>query len=85
MEDTFQQSQQFFNTSPEVKSSVSYRYLVLWQSSYVQVDISKSTNFRGYMGLLTENNNPFVPLHSLHSGFILIIGTTRVTTMKLST
>ena len=30
-------------------------------SSYIQVDISKSTNFRGYMGLLTENNNPFVP------------------------
>jgi hypothetical protein len=37
-------------------------------SSCLQVDISKSTNFRGYMGLLTENNNPFVPT----SAYLLI-------------
>jgi isopenicillin N synthase-like dioxygenase len=62
VEETFQQSQQFFNTAPEVKRSVSFRMLLYFGlSSYVQVDISKSTNFRGYMGLLTENNNPFVP------------------------
>lgn len=28
------------------------------QRSSPQVDISKSDNFRGYMGLLTENNDP---------------------------
>nr|ODN79115.1 hypothetical protein L203_06093 [Cryptococcus depauperatus CBS 7841] len=41
---TFQQSKNFFEQSVELKRSV---------------DISKSGgNFRGYMGLLTENNDP---------------------------
>ncbi|KAK8866075.1 hypothetical protein IAR55_001226 [Kwoniella newhampshirensis] len=44
VEETFKQSQEFFKLPQEVKKTV---------------DISKSGgNFRGYMGLLTENNDP---------------------------
>ncbi|KAL1405007.1 hypothetical protein Q8F55_008625 [Vanrija albida] len=40
---TYAQSKAFFKLPAEVKKSI---------------DISKSDNFRGYMGLLTENNDP---------------------------
>ncbi|ODO11636.1 hypothetical protein I350_00420 [Cryptococcus amylolentus CBS 6273] len=43
VEKTYEQSKEFFKLPAEVKKSV---------------DISKSENFRGYMGLLTENNDP---------------------------
>ncbi|KAJ9124500.1 hypothetical protein QFC24_003291 [Naganishia onofrii] len=51
----FQQTQAFFATSPAVKKSV---------------DISNSSNFRGWMGVLTENNDPENE-GDLHEGFNL--------------
>ncbi|KAJ9107576.1 hypothetical protein QFC21_001035 [Naganishia friedmannii] len=52
---TFQQTEAFFATAPAVKKSV---------------DISKSNNFRGWMGVLTENNDPENE-GDLHEGFNL--------------
>ncbi|KAJ9104194.1 hypothetical protein QFC20_004632 [Naganishia adeliensis] len=52
---TFRQAEAFFATSPAVKKSV---------------DISKSDNFRGWMGVLTENNDPENE-GDLHEGFNL--------------
>ncbi|KAI5455226.1 hypothetical protein NCC49_000042 [Naganishia albida] len=53
--ETFRQAESFFAASPAVKKSV---------------DISKSNNFRGWMGVLTENNDPENE-GDLHEGFNL--------------
>ena len=38
-----------------------------------QIDISKSTNFRGYMGLMTENNNPYARLRLSKQGDVCVL------------
>jgi hypothetical protein len=59
VEKTFAQAETFFATSSDVKKSVSawtdHRFVA---NGLLQVDISNSDNFRGWMGVLTENNDP---------------------------
>jgi isopenicillin N synthase-like dioxygenase len=59
VEKTFAQAEAFFATSSDVKKSVSawtdHRFVA---NGLLQVDISNSDNFRGWMGVLTENNDP---------------------------
>jgi isopenicillin N synthase-like dioxygenase len=60
VKDTFAQAEAFFATSSNVKKSVStlmdHRFVA--DGLVLQVDISNSDNFRGWMGVLTENNDP---------------------------
>lgn len=66
VQEAFNGAETFFAQTPKVKDSVRLRHRIVRASTDpIQVDISKSENFRGYMKLLSENANPFVGLSGL--------------------